>query len=201
MLRSRTRKARTFGSASFVVNDSELDMARSLGLLRQDVPIQGTDSSKSKYGVAYQRRENIGIETHGSQKNTSYDEIECPFAINVNGVNGSWKVTPTKFGHNHVMRVGFTEQPLAEGIIARSNFVKRNTTQDLATLTHLIEAEMLPRYAGKTDKMTGAAISRFLVGKGKNIGPSVISRIESSIDERLGGDMTDSYPKLESYLG
>ncbi|ETP31310.1 hypothetical protein F442_19818 [Phytophthora nicotianae P10297] len=211
MLRSRTRKARTFGSPLFVVNDSELDMARSLGLLRQDVPIQGTDPSKSKYGVAYQRRENIGIETHGSQKvfqerckelaqSSGFQSFADSFN-NVNGVNGSWKVTPTKFGHNHVMRVGFTEQPLAEGIIARSNFVKRNTTQDLATLTHLIEAEMLPRYAGKTDKMTGAAISRFLVGKGKNIGPSVISRIESSIDERLGGDMTDSYPMLESYVG
>ncbi|ETL82685.1 hypothetical protein L917_17194 [Phytophthora nicotianae] len=98
------------------------------------------------------------------------------------------------------MRVGFTEQPLAEGTIARSKFAKRNTTQDLATLTHLIEAEMLPRYDGKTDKKTGAVISRFLVGKGKNISPSVISRIESSIDERLGGIMTDSYQKLESYL-
>ncbi|KAF4149448.1 hypothetical protein GN958_ATG01420 [Phytophthora infestans] len=247
MLRSRTRKARTFGSAPFVVNVSELDMARSLGLLRQDVPIEVTDCSKSNYGVAYQRRENIGIETHGSQKaiqerckelaqssgfqlfvksfsskandsgnakyickklngqqffdkNTSYDEIECPFAINVHGVDGSWKVTRINFAHNHVMRVGFTEQPPAEGTIARSQLAKRNTTQDLSTLTHLIEAEMLPRYDGKTDKMTGAAIARFLVGKGQKLGPSVISRIKSSIDERLGGDMTDSYQKLESYL-
>ncbi|ETM33550.1 hypothetical protein L914_19232 [Phytophthora nicotianae] len=164
-----------------------------------------TDPRSFKWqGKQYWNAKYVCKKLNGQQffdKNTSYDEIECPFAINVNGVNGSWKVTPTKFGHNHVIRVGFTEQPLAEGIIARSKFVKRNTTQDLATLTHLIEAEMLPRYAGKTDKMTGAAISRFLVGKGKNIGPSVISRIESSIDERLGGDMTDSYPKLESYLG
>eukprot|EP00644_Phytophthora_capsici_P008107 jgi/Phyca11/125815/e_gw1.60.138.1 len=160
-------------------------MTRSLGLLRQDVQIEVTDCSKSNYGVAYQRRENIGIETHGSQKaiqerckelaqlsgfqlfvksfsskandngnakyvckklngqqffdkNTSYDEIKCPFAINVNGVDGSWKVTRINFAHNHVMRVGFTEQPPAEGTLARSHLAKRNTTQDLVTLTHLI---------------------------------------------------------------
>ncbi|KAF4149363.1 hypothetical protein GN958_ATG01443 [Phytophthora infestans] len=247
MLRSRKRKARTFGSAPFVVNVSELDMAKSLGLLRQDVPIEVTDCSKSSYGVAYQRRENIGIETHGSlktiqerckelaqssgfqlfvksfsskandsgnakyvckklngqqffDKNTSYDQIECPFAINVNGVDGSWKVTRINFAHSHVMPVGFTEQPPAEGTIARSQLTKRNTAQDLATLTHLIEAEMLPRYDGKTNKMTGAEIARFHWVKAKTSGRVFFRGSRVRLISDWVGDMTDSYQKLESYL-
>ncbi|ETN20442.1 hypothetical protein PPTG_21299 [Phytophthora nicotianae INRA-310] len=84
------------------------------------------------------------------------NDITCPFSINVSGINGNWKVTRVNFTHNHVKHVGFSARPVAEGSVARPASDKRNRTQDVAALTQLVEAEMLPRYENKTERMTGA---------------------------------------------
>ncbi|ETO70915.1 hypothetical protein F444_12662 [Phytophthora nicotianae P1976] len=128
-------------------------------------------------------------------------DITCPFSINVSGINGNWKLTRVNFTHNHVKHVGFSGRPVAEGYVARPASDKRNRTQDAAALTQLVEAEMLPRYENKTERMTGAAIASFLLGKGHKIALSAISRIKAAIDERLRGNQVDSYQKLEGCNG
>ncbi|ETM37157.1 hypothetical protein L914_16265 [Phytophthora nicotianae] len=121
------------------------------------------------------------------------NDITCPFSINVSGTNGNWKVARVNFTHNHVKHVGFSGHPVAEGSVARPASDKRNRTQDKAALPQLVEAEMLPRYENKTERMTGAAIASFLLGKNHNIALSAISRIKAAIDERLRGSRVDSY--------
>ncbi|KAE9016341.1 hypothetical protein PR003_g15930 [Phytophthora rubi] len=59
---------------------------------------------------------------------------------------------------------------------------------------------MLPLYEGKTEKITGAAISDFFVSKGFTVGASAISRIKRVLDEANSIERRVSYHKLESYL-
>ncbi|OWY92553.1 hypothetical protein PHMEG_00038401 [Phytophthora megakarya] len=74
-------------------------------------------------------------------------------------------MTRVNFCHNHVRQVGFSTRPVAEGTIPRPHKDMGNTTQDLLKIRRLIEIKMLPMYEGKTERMTGVAISDFLLSR------------------------------------
>eukprot|EP00644_Phytophthora_capsici_P009774 jgi/Phyca11/118082/e_gw1.35.167.1 len=95
-------------------------------------------------------------------KTAPSEEIKCPFSINVRGFDGFWKISRANFCHNHIKHVGFSSRPVAESSVARPEKDKRNTTQSVREMTKLVELEMLPLYEGKTERMTGSAISEFL---------------------------------------
>ncbi|ETN23998.1 hypothetical protein PPTG_00465 [Phytophthora nicotianae INRA-310] len=197
-----------YGNAPFILEPGDLTSAIVSGLLRPNVFVQQTDRNLENYGVAYSRKDNIGIETHGSQKaiqtrckefaksrgfqlkvagfsskhgggNAKYvckklngqqffdkeadqGAISCPFFFNVSGVAGEWKLIRANFCHNHLKNVGFSGRLVAEATIARPDKVLRNTTQQVDEMIHLVRSEMLNKYEGKTDRMTGAAIAKFL---------------------------------------
>ncbi|KAG6950510.1 hypothetical protein JG688_00014118 [Phytophthora aleatoria] len=144
-------KKSNFGLSPSVLDDSDVAMAKTLGLLRSDIVFQDSDPDKQVYGVAYSRREHVASEPHGTQKAIQARCKELAEAC------------------------GF---PIAHGKLQQQ--VKRGNTrtQDVATLTTLVETEMLPRYDGKTDKMTRAAISSFLLGKRHKVARSAVSRIK-----------------------
>ncbi|KAE9353107.1 hypothetical protein PF008_g5145 [Phytophthora fragariae] len=241
------KKPKDYCGEPFWLDDSDLSTAVSMGLLRPEAPVQHSDPSQDDYDIAYDRRDNVGSEYHGTQKaiqtrcnafarasgfqlkvesysskrngvgNAKYvckklngqqffykeanaEEIVCPFSINVSGIEGFWKVTRVNFAHNHIKNVGFSSRPVAEGTIPRPAKDKRNATQSIAELTRLAESEMLPLYEGKTEKITGAAISDFFVSKGFTVGASAISRIKRVLDEANSIARRVSYHKLESYL-
>ncbi|ETM99479.1 hypothetical protein PPTG_18734 [Phytophthora nicotianae INRA-310] len=235
-----------YGNAPFILETGDLTSAIASGLLRPNVFVQQTDRNLENYGVAYSRKDNIGIETHGSQKaiqtrckefakscgfqlkvagfsskhgggNAKYvckklngqqffdkeadqGAISCPFFFNVSGVAGEWKVIRANFCHNHLKNVGFSGRPVAEGTIARPDKDLWNTTQQVDEMIRLVRSEMLNKYEGKTDRMTGAAIAKFLLGKGISTGRSSISRIKLTLDELNHGDRLTNYQNLESYL-
>ncbi|OWZ13307.1 hypothetical protein PHMEG_00013391 [Phytophthora megakarya] len=130
----------------------------------------------------------------------SLEDVVCPFSFNVCGNEGFWKVTRVNFCHNHVRQVGFSSRPVAEGSIPRPVKDKRNTTQNLLEIRRLIEVEMLPMYEGKTERMTGVAISDLLIGRGFKLSTSAISRIKLTIEAANAAERLTSYQKLESYF-
>ncbi|KAF4147126.1 hypothetical protein GN958_ATG03755 [Phytophthora infestans] len=89
----RTSGERTSGSRLTDLKKQFKNAARELAqpsgfqLFVKSFSSKANDSGNAKY---------VCKKLNGQQffdKNTSYDEIECPFAINVNGADGSWKVT------------------------------------------------------------------------------------------------------------
>ncbi|POM76565.1 Hypothetical protein PHPALM_6178 [Phytophthora palmivora] len=64
----------------------------------------------------------------------------------------------------------------------------------------MIEGEMLPVHNGTTTTMTGKSIKKFLKSKGADVSASVVSRMKQAIDEKLHGDVAESYQKLEAYF-
>ncbi|KAG2826834.1 hypothetical protein PC118_g9123 [Phytophthora cactorum] len=76
----------------------------------------------------------------------------------------------------------------------------RNTTQELQRMTTLVMTDMLQMHNRTTTTLTGAAIHRFLLGKGFNLVRSAISRMKLDIEDRLRGDIVDSYQKFKSYF-
>ncbi|ETP00267.1 hypothetical protein F441_22314, partial [Phytophthora nicotianae CJ01A1] len=56
-----------YGNAPFILEAGDHTSAIASGLLRPNVFVQQTDRNLENYGVAYSRKDNIGIETHGSQ--------------------------------------------------------------------------------------------------------------------------------------
>lgn len=60
--------------------------------------------------------------------------------------------------------------------------------------------EMLPIYDRTTATLTGSAIQEFLTSKGHILGKTGISRMKMDTDDRLRGDLVESYQKLESYF-
>ncbi|ETN10602.1 hypothetical protein PPTG_10712 [Phytophthora nicotianae INRA-310] len=58
-----------FGNARFVVDCSDIELARDLRLLRRDITVQVDDSSKRDYGLVYNQNGNISVDEFSSQKN------------------------------------------------------------------------------------------------------------------------------------
>lgn len=92
-------------------------------------------------------------------------------SFNVSGCDVFWKVARANCCHNHIKSVGFSSRPVGEVTIVRPNVDKIKTTKRLKVLMDLVELEMLPDYECKTESMTGAAISDFLIGKGFKASP------------------------------
>ncbi|KAE8967337.1 hypothetical protein PR001_g28134 [Phytophthora rubi] len=128
------------------------------------------------------------------------DKAQCPFYINVYGSEGKWKITKVNFAHNHKKNVGFSHVPCVEGSLSRPARAQRNTTQEVERLTLLVMKEMLPLHNRSIATLTGKAIKNFLVSRGFHLGKSTISRMRQDIDDRLHGDLVESYQKLSSYL-
>lgn len=128
------------------------------------------------------------------------DQLECPFSINVYGLNGKWKITKANFAHNHTRGVGFTRTPCVEGTIPHPTNALRNTTQDVQSLTTLIVTDLLPLHGHSTANLSGATIGAFFKSRGFDVCRSAISRMKADIDERLRGDIVESYQKLEAYF-
>ncbi|RAW23671.1 hypothetical protein PC110_g19901 [Phytophthora cactorum] len=203
-----------FGQARYVVDAADLTTAREMGLLREGVKVESDDSLSADYGVAYDRQNNIADNSFASQKlacaccksfaffnrETPFDRLECPFYINAFGQDGEWKITKANFAHSHVKYIGLTEVPCVEGSITRPDWAKRNTTQEVEKLTALVESEMLPAHNSSTVSLTGKAIQTFLRSKGADVSRSRVSRMKLEIDNRLQGDLVESYQKLQSYL-
>ncbi|ETL98399.1 hypothetical protein L917_04516 [Phytophthora nicotianae] len=76
----------------------------------------------------------------------------------------------------------------------------RNTTQELQQMMTWVMTELLPMHNRTTDTLTGAVISKFLLGKGFTLGRSAISRMKLDIEDHLRGDITESYQKLQAYF-
>ncbi|OWZ07243.1 hypothetical protein PHMEG_00020386 [Phytophthora megakarya] len=60
--------------------------------------------------------------------------------------------------------------------------------------------EMLPTHARSTDSLDGKAIREFLKSHGYDVQSSAISRMKIDIDDRLRGDVVESYQKLQAYF-
>jgi hypothetical protein len=58
----------SYGSFPFGLEASDLAAAKTFGLLRDDTPINTTDSSAEDYGVAQEKKRNIGSECYESQQ-------------------------------------------------------------------------------------------------------------------------------------
>lgn len=65
----------------------------------------------------YQCKNLNGVQVFDSE--TPVDKLQCPFFINVFGLDRKWKITRANFAHNHAKHVGFTQAPCVEGSIAR----------------------------------------------------------------------------------
>ncbi|GMF22384.1 unnamed protein product [Phytophthora lilii] len=124
---------------------------------------------------------------------TPPEKLKCPFYVNVNGNAGQWKMTKANFAHNYLKLVGTAKAPCAEGSISRSERAMRNTTQQIVQLTALVETEMLPEHNNFTASMSGTVVRKFLKSKGADVSGSAISRMKQRIDEKLHGDLTESY--------
>ncbi|POM68208.1 Hypothetical protein PHPALM_15660 [Phytophthora palmivora] len=64
----------------------------------------------------------------------------------------------------------------------------------------MTEGEMLSVHNGSATPMTGTASDKFLKSKGADVSASVVSRMKQAIDEKLHGDLAESYQKLEAYF-
>ncbi|KAF4130877.1 MULE transposase domain-containing protein [Phytophthora infestans] len=133
-------------------------------------------------------------------KVTPAKDLSCPFFINVHGKNGVWKITQANFAHNHLKNIGSTQKPLAEGNIPREKKAKRNRSVREAQLSAVVAREILPAHANSASTLSGKAVQKFFKGKGINVSKSSISRIKQDLDEKLHGDLLESYQKLKSYL-
>lgn len=131
---------------------------------------------------------------------SSSDDIECPFIVNVYGNEGTLKATKANFCHNHIMHIGFASRPKVEDSIARPQKDKRNRTWQISPTSEMIERGMLPAHNESTATLTGEAVDKFLLAKRIKISRCAISRIKVSIEDRLRGDKLQIYQKLESYF-
>ncbi|KAE8875609.1 hypothetical protein PF005_g16499 [Phytophthora fragariae] len=247
MSKSRARNPPNYGSARFSLDVSDLEAARELGLLRDDVAVESTNPTSSTYGLAYQLRENIANSIFSSQKavhskckdfavrcgfqifvkqtsvkadnsgnakfackalngmqyfdrTTPAAELTCPFFVNVHGKSGKWKITQANFAHNHLKFVGSAKAPCVEGSIPLPAKPMRNTTQQTSKLTAIVETEMLPAHDGSTASMSGAAIKNFSKSKGADVSATTVSRMKQIIDDKIHGDLVESYQKLKAYF-
>ncbi|ETI38256.1 hypothetical protein F443_15949, partial [Phytophthora nicotianae P1569] len=74
-----------YGQARFVVDASDVQAARDLGLLRDDVVLDSENSVAENYGLVYDRLENLAKHEFASQKaaRSSFKEfaVRCGFQI------------------------------------------------------------------------------------------------------------------------
>ncbi|KAJ8525308.1 hypothetical protein ON010_g15807 [Phytophthora cinnamomi] len=126
----------------------------SMGLLRSEIPVQQTNPSLDDYGVAYDRRDSIGSEYHGTQK-----AVQMMFKAFAQAASFQLRV---------------------ESFSSKYDGVGNTNTLEL---TRLVESKMLPLYECKTDKMAGSAISDFFVSKEFKVSLSAISRMKRIVAE------------------
>ncbi|KAF1324329.1 hypothetical protein FI667_g9987, partial [Globisporangium splendens] len=62
------KAAANYGKVPFALDASDLELAKDFGLLQDQTPVNCSDSTKDDYGVAYNRQQNIGVESFSSQK-------------------------------------------------------------------------------------------------------------------------------------
>ncbi|ETN01625.1 hypothetical protein PPTG_17079 [Phytophthora nicotianae INRA-310] len=81
----RTPPLSKYGQARFVVDASDVQAARDLGLLRDDVVLDSENSVAENYGLVYDRLENLAKHEFASQKaaRSSLKEfdVRCGFQI------------------------------------------------------------------------------------------------------------------------
>ncbi|ETO75622.1 hypothetical protein F444_08822, partial [Phytophthora nicotianae P1976] len=68
MAQTRLKDPPDYGGVPFTLEASDVTAAISMGILHSNVPVQQTDATAADYGVAYNRRDNIGTEFHASQR-------------------------------------------------------------------------------------------------------------------------------------
>ncbi|ETP49673.1 hypothetical protein F442_04871 [Phytophthora nicotianae P10297] len=216
-----------FGNARFALDTDDLQSAREMGLLLDTVPVESEDSTSTSYGIAYNQQKNIADHEFSSQQsvracvksfaqscgfqifvrqpsvkpnNSENAKYQLPVFVNAFGHNGKWKTTKANFCHNHAKFVGFSRVTFVEGTVPRADTAMRNTTQELQQMMTWVMTELLPMHNRTTDTLTGAVISKFLLGKGFTLGRSAISRMKLDIEDHLRGDITESYQKLQAYF-
>ncbi|ETN12324.1 hypothetical protein PPTG_22479 [Phytophthora nicotianae INRA-310] len=96
-----------YGQARFVLDASDVQAARDLGLLRDNVVLDSEQFTAENYGLVCKK-------LHGAQffdQNTPVESLECPFFVNGFRFNRKWKVTKMNLAHNHVKHVEFAQAP------------------------------------------------------------------------------------------
>ncbi|ETK79025.1 hypothetical protein L915_15084, partial [Phytophthora nicotianae] len=68
MGKKKSKTPVTYGSVPFVLDASDLSTAKGLELLRDDTPLNTTDFRVPEYGIAYEKKRNIGADTYASQQ-------------------------------------------------------------------------------------------------------------------------------------